>query len=99
MLTRQVHRRFGTGVSKDTGLLLADVDDPQRLDDLAAFGRDSPDADAWLTALRQAADGSPRTVAARTPSPRTGISTSKTPSLPLWGARTAGRLSCTVRSE
>jgi hypothetical protein len=48
MLTRQVQRRFGTDVAKDSGLLLADIADPQRLDDLAEVVLDSPDGACWL---------------------------------------------------
>jgi len=56
MLPLLVQLRFGADVAKASGPLLARIDDPQRLDDLAEVGRDSPDAEAWLTALRQAAD-------------------------------------------
>jgi hypothetical protein len=56
MLTGLVQRRFGADVAKASGPLLARIDNPQRLDDLAEVGRDSPDAEARLTALRQAAN-------------------------------------------
>jgi len=56
VLTVLVQLRFGADVAEASGPLLARIDDPQRLDDLAEVGRDSPDAEAWLTALRQAAD-------------------------------------------
>ena len=55
-LTRLVQRRFGADLAKASGPLLAGIEDPQRLDDLNEVVFDSPDAEAWLTALRQAAD-------------------------------------------
>jgi hypothetical protein len=55
-LTRLVQRRFGADLAKASGPLLAGIEDPQRLDDLHEVVFDSPDAEAWLTALRQAAD-------------------------------------------
>jgi hypothetical protein len=52
MLTRQVQWRFGTDVAKDSRLLLADIADPQRLDDLAEVVLDSPDGACWLRVRR-----------------------------------------------
>ena len=56
MLTLLVQLRFGADVAKASGPLLERIADPQRLDDLAELGRDSPDAETWLTALKQAAE-------------------------------------------
>ena len=53
MLTRQVQWRFGTDVAKDSRLLLADIADPQRLDDLAEVVLDSPDGACWLRVRRR----------------------------------------------
>jgi len=54
--TQLVQRRFGADVAQASGPLLERIADPQSLDDIAEVGRDSPDAEAWLTPLRQAAD-------------------------------------------
>lgn len=55
MLTRQVHRRFGSDVAEQSEPLLSHIADPQRLDDLAEVLLDSPDGASWLRALRVAA--------------------------------------------
>ena len=56
MLTRQVQRQFGADVAQESGPVLARIDDPQRLDDLAEAVLDSADGEAWLSALRRVAD-------------------------------------------
>ena len=58
MLSRQVQRRFGADVAKESEPLLARIVDPQRLDDLAEVLLDSPDGTSWLQVLEQNADGS-----------------------------------------
>lgn len=55
MLTRQVHRRFGSDVAEQSEPLLSHIADPQRLDNLAEVLLDSPDGASWLRALRVAA--------------------------------------------
>ena len=55
MLTRQVHRRFGSDVAEQSEPLLSHIADPRRLDDLAEALLDSPDGASWLRALRVAA--------------------------------------------
>jgi len=56
MLVRQVQRRFGDEVAENSRPLLARIADPQQLDDLAEVLLDSPDGEAWLSALRKVAD-------------------------------------------
>ena len=58
MLSRQVQRRFGADVAKESEPLLARIVDPQRLDDLAEVLLDSPDGTSWLQVLEQNLDGS-----------------------------------------
>jgi hypothetical protein len=57
MLSRQVQRRFGADVAKESEPLLARIVDPQRLDDLAEVLLDSPDGTSWLQVLEQNPDG------------------------------------------
>jgi len=55
-LPRLVQVRFGADVAQASGPLIARIVDPQRLDGLAEVGCNSPDAEAWLAALRPAAE-------------------------------------------
>ena len=52
---RQVRKRFGPAAVEQNQPLLQRVTDAQALEDLCEALLDSPDATAWLDALRKAA--------------------------------------------
>ena len=55
LLLRQARKRFGNDVAARSAPLLARIDGPQALEDLAEALLDSSDAAAWLQALERAA--------------------------------------------
>ena len=54
LVIRLAGRRFGAAVATQAELLVSAIDDLQQLEELADLLLTSPDAAAWLLALRQA---------------------------------------------
>jgi len=56
LLSRQARKRFGDEVAERSAPLLSRIEGAQTLEDLAEALLDAADGEAWLQAVRQAAD-------------------------------------------